>query len=86
MNHLVLDEEDDDVHAAHDAGHVQWGLPRLSGGPYAGAVLEQQLHHYDPVLLAGDVQRRGPVEGAGVGVTLPVQQQLGRSERPHAEQ
>ena len=28
---LVLDQEDDDVHAAHEAGDVKWGQSRLDG-------------------------------------------------------
>ena len=52
----------------------------LGGCFDGGSVLEQQLHDLDPVLLAGDVQRREPVEGPGVGVGLAVEQQLGN---PH---
>ena len=33
----------------------------LGGGLDGSPVLEQQLHHLDPVLLARDVQRREPV-------------------------
>ena len=76
----MLDEEDNDVHAAHEAGHMQGGQPRLGCRLDTRAVLEQQLHHLDPVLLAGNVQGREPVEGAGVRVTLAVQEQLGHSD------
>ena len=72
----MLDQEDDNGHAAHEAGHVQWGKTRLSLRFLGGAVLEQQLDHLDPVLLAGDVQGREAVEGAAVGVGLAVEQQL----------
>ena len=49
----------------------------LCGGFDGRSVLEEQLHHLDPVLLASDVQRGEPVEGPGVGVGLAVEQQLG---------
>ena len=103
----VLQQEDDDVHAAHEAGDVQrrqsrlpirpqmekqeigllsvaaWRSsirPYLGGGFDGGAVLEQQLDHFDAVLLAGDVQGRETVEGPRVGIGLAVQQQLGHAD------
>ncbi len=42
-----------------------------------GSVLEQQLDDLDPVLLAGDVQRRESVQRARVHLALAVEQQLG---------
>ena len=43
----VLDEEDDHVQAAHEAGHVQGGQARLGCGLFGGAVLGQQLNDLD---------------------------------------
>ena len=37
----MLDEENDNVHAAHEAGHVEGGQARLGGRLDAGSVLEQ---------------------------------------------
>lgn len=52
----------------------------LCGGLDRSAVLQQQLHHFDAILLARDVKGREAVEGARVRVRLPVQQQLGHSD------
>jgi hypothetical protein len=54
----------------------------FSGCLDGSSVLEQQLDHLDPVLLAGDVQRGEPVEGPRVRVGLAVQQQLGHAHVP----
>ena len=51
---------------AHEAGDVEGGEPGLGGGGDGGAVLQQQLHHLDAVLLAGDVQRRETIQGSRV--------------------
>ena len=42
---LVLYQVDDNVHAAHEAGHVQRGQPALCGRLNGRARLQQQLHN-----------------------------------------
>jgi hypothetical protein len=76
----VLDEIDDNVHASHKRGDVERGEPRLCGGLDARAVLQQQLHHLYPVLLAGNVQRGEPVERPRVRVGLAVEEKLGDAD------
>jgi len=43
-------------------------------------MFEQQLHHFNPVLLAGDVERSEAIKGSGVGISLAVQQQFGHTD------
>ena len=52
----------------------------LSCGLNTGSILEEELNHLDPVLLARDVKRREAVECPGVGVGLAVQKQLGHTD------
>ena len=51
----MLDEIDDNIHVSHKGSHVKRGEPRLGGGLDRSTVLEEQLYHFDAVLLAGDV-------------------------------
>ena len=76
ISYLMLDQEDDNVHAAHEAGHVQRSEAGLGGGLDTGSVLQQQLHHLDPVLLARDVQRGEAGLGGGLDIGSVPQQQL----------
>ena len=55
---------------------MQRGQSTLGRRTDTGAVLEQQLHHLDAVLLAGDVQGREPVQRTSIGIGVSVQQQL----------
>lgn len=53
------------------------------GGRLDGrAVLQQELHHLDAILLARDVERRKAVQGARVRIGFPVEQQLGDPHVP----
>ena len=55
---------------AHEGRHVERSEARLGGSLDRRAVLQQQLHNLDPVLLTGDVQRGEAVQGAGVNLVI----------------
>lgn len=70
----MLDQVDDDVHVAHEGGHVEWGQTGLRGCLNGSAVLQQELHHLDAVLLAGNVQRGEAIQSSGVHFALAIQE------------
>jgi hypothetical protein len=71
----------DGLVSTHCSSH--WlSLLYLGGGFDGGSILEEELHHLDPVLLAGDMEGGEPVEGPGVRVSLAVQQELCNPDVP----